>query len=212
MKEAKSRRSWRRRAQARPDEILDAALDEFIARGFDAARMDDVAARAGITKGALYLYFEGKEAMLRALIAREVQPIMARMEAIAASEAGDPATLIKMAAKVVSGALANPRLFALPLLVISISGRFPDLARFYRESVFARGRGVLASLIERGVALGQFRRVDPIAAARALMGPIMVEIVWTHALKGPSELAENEKLVEAQMDILLHGISAAGAP
>jgi AcrR family transcriptional regulator len=214
----KLRKTWRRRAEARPDEILDAALDVFIANGFDAARMDDVAARAGVTKGALYLYFEGKEAMLRALIEREVQPMVARLEALAEARSPDPTELIRQAAQIVSRALANPRLFAVPLLIVGISGRFPDIAEYYRETVFARGRAVMARLVQRGVELGQFRNVDPVAAARAMMGPIMVEVIWTHALRGESELGRGQAWIDAQVDILLRGIGAfsgeveAGSP
>jgi AcrR family transcriptional regulator len=208
---AKFRKTWRRRAEARPDEILDAALDEFIANGFDAARMDDIAASAGVTKGALYLYFEGKEAMLRALIEREVAPMVARLEALAEAPAPDPIELIRHAARMVSGALANPRLFAVPRLIVGISGRFPELAEFYRETVFARARAVIAKLVQRGVELGQFRNVDPVAAARAMMGPIMVEVLWTHVLRGESELGRGQAWIDAQLDILLRGISAGGS-
>jgi AcrR family transcriptional regulator len=211
MASAKLRKTWRRRSEARPDEILDAALDEFIASGFDAARMDDIAARAGVTKGALYLYFEGKEAMLRALIEREVAPMVARLEALAEAPAPDPIELIRHAARMVSGALANPRLFAVPRLIVGISGRFPELAEFYRETVFARGRAVIAKLVQRGVELGQFRNVDPVAAARAMMGPIMVEVLWTHVLRGESELGRGQAWIDAQLDILLRGISAEGS-
>lgn len=208
MAQPKKRRTWRRRAEARPDEILDAALDAFIANGFDGARMDEIAARAGITKGAVYLYFEGKEQMLRALIEREIQPIVARLEAAAQIETNDPVAIIRMAATMVAQALANPRLFALPILMASLSGRYPDLADFYRVTVFARGRAVMARLIRRGIELGQFRDVDPVAAARALMGPLMVEVVWTHVLRGESELGRTPELIEAQLDILLNGIAA----
>jgi AcrR family transcriptional regulator len=173
--------------------------------------MDDIAARAGVTKGALYLYFEGKEAMLRALIEREVAPMVARLEALAETPAPDPIELIRHAARMVSGALANPRLFALPRLIVGISGRFPELAEFYRETVFARGRAVIARLVRRGVELGQFRNIEPVAAARAMMGPIMVEVLWTHVLRGESELGRGQAWIDAQLDILLRGISAEGS-
>lgn len=204
----KARRTWRRRAEARPDEILDSALDVFIQQGFDAARMEDIAAGAGITKGALYLYFEGKEALLRALIERELAPMAARVEMLAAAGAGDPAGTIRQLAKLVAGVLANARVFAIPLLVVSISNRFPDLAEEYRANVFARARGALESLIRRGMEIGQFRTVDPAAGARAIIGPLMFEVIWTHALKGPSELGRGQQWVDAQVDILLRGIAA----
>jgi AcrR family transcriptional regulator len=205
------RRTWRRRAQARPDEILDAALDAFIANGFDAATMDDIARRAGVTKGALYLYFESKEAMLRALIEREVRPLIQRVEALSQLETDDPAALIKQALMLVTGALANPRLFALPRLIISLSGRFPDLAKDYREGVVGPARAAIGRLVARGVSLGQFRAVDPTAAARAIVGPMMFEVLWTHVLGGESELGRSTGWIEAQIDVLINGLSAKGA-
>ena len=201
-----ARRTWRRRAEARPDEILTAALDEFIANGFDAARMEDIAARAGVTKGAIYLYFESKEALLRALIERDVGPIAERLEAAAAAGMADPATTLKSFGAIVNGVLSNPRIFAIPLLVVSISGRFPDLAAHYRERILARGRAALERLVRRGVELGQFRNVDPAAGARAMMGPIMFELIWTHALKGPSD--RDGAWLAAHLDILTHGLMA----
>lgn len=204
-----AKKTWRRRANARPDEILTAALDEFIVSGFDAARMEDIAARAGVSKGALYLYFESKEAMLRALIEREVAPLAQRLEAAAAAGMDEPASALRQLGAIVAGALDQPRIFATPLLVASLAGRFPDLAREYRERVFLRARQAIENLIEHGISLGQFRAVDPSAAARAMMGPIMVEIIRTHALGDASERSGD--WLAAHFDILNHGIAAADA-
>ncbi|MBL8552507.1 MAG: TetR/AcrR family transcriptional regulator [Hyphomonadaceae bacterium] len=204
------RRTWRRRAEARPDEILTAALDEFIACGFDAARMEDIAARAGVTKGAIYLYFEGKEALLRALIEREVAPFAERLEAAADAGLADPAGTLRQLAQIINVVIGQSRIFAIPILVVSISNRFPDLAQHYRERVVARGRAALERLIRRGVELGQFRSVDPAAAARAMMGPIMFEMIWTHALKGPG--GRDGAWLANHFDILLNGISRQEDP
>ncbi|MBI1187060.1 MAG: TetR family transcriptional regulator [Alphaproteobacteria bacterium] len=205
------RRTWRRRAQARPDEILSAALDAFIASGFDAATMDDIARRAGVTKGALYLYFESKEQMLRALIDREVRPLIARVEALSVMETDDPAALIKQALLLVTGALADPRLFALPRLIIALSGRFPDVVNGYRDDVVGPARAAIGRLVMRGQALGQFRAVDPVAAARAIIGPMMFEIMWAHVLHGESDLGRSAGWIEAQVDVLIKGLEPRGA-
>ena len=204
-----TRRTWRRRAEARPDEILTAALDEFIVSGFDAARMEDIAARAGVSKGAIYLYFESKVAMLRALIEREVAPIAHRLEAAAEAGIDDPAVTLRQLAAIVASALGQPHIFATPLLVASLSGRFPELAQDYRERVFFRARDAIERLMRRGVALGQFRAVDPAAAARAMMGPIMFEIIRTHAL-GDKSPRDGDWLA-VHFDILTNGLAARGA-
>jgi AcrR family transcriptional regulator len=203
------RRTWRRRAEARPDEILTAALEEFNVNGFDASRVEDIAARAGVSKAAVYLYFDSKEALLRALIEREVAPIADQVTAAAEAGMDDPKSALRGMARIIASALGQARAFAVPLLVISIAARFPDLAQCYRERVAERARTALTRLIRRGVEIGQFRAVDPVAAARATIGPIMFEILWTHALKGQAE--RDTKWIDTQFDILLNGMAMENA-
>lgn len=200
-------RRWRRRPDARPDEILDAALDAFIERGFDAARMEDIAARAGLSKAAIYLYFDAKDALLRALISREVAPIAARAQALARSGAVDPEAGIRAIAAAAFAALSNPRIFAVPRLVIAVAGRFPEIAAHYRSQVIDPARGALITLVEAGVARGTFRDVDPDAAVRAIIGPVMFEVMWRFALGGEPRDGE-ARLAENWADLLLRGLKA----
>jgi AcrR family transcriptional regulator len=197
-------RKWRRRAHARPDELLDAALDEFIVNGFDAARIEDIAKRAGLSKGAVYLYFASKEDLLRALIAREAAPVAARV-AFLAQAPGEPAEMLRAIARTIGGAMANPRLMAIPQLVISVANRFPDLREFYREQVAVKAKMAIEALIRKGVANGQFRKVDPHAGARALIGPILFEALWAHVLKGPSKIGTST-WIETHFDLVLSGL------
>ncbi|MFT3809764.1 MAG: TetR/AcrR family transcriptional regulator [Micropepsaceae bacterium] len=196
---------WKRRAAARPDEILDAALDVFIEAGFDAARMDDIAAKAGISKAGVYLYFDSKEALLRALISREIAPIAAALAALAEGGADDPVGTIRMLGTLAASRLANPRIFAVPRLMISISNRFPDIAVHYRTEVVERAKGALEMLIAAGIARGIFRRIDPEAAVRAVVGPLMFAALWRHALGGESTAAP-EEIVTTHIDLLLNGL------
>jgi AcrR family transcriptional regulator len=204
------RQRWKRRAAARPDEILDSALDEFIAKGFDAARIEDIARAAGLSKGAIYLYFASKEALLRALIEREITPIVTQLSALAGVEASDPVEVLRFALTQIAARISNPRLFAIPRLVIAISGRFPEITAHYRAAVVAPARAMVERLIERGIALGKFRAVNPQTATRAIIGPLMFEALWTHVLEGSSALAAPEAFVRSQIDLLLGGL-AAGA-
>jgi AcrR family transcriptional regulator len=209
MRAQKAKPSWRRRAQARPDEILDAALDEFIAKGFDSARIEDIAARAGLSKGAIYLYFTGKEALLRALIEREIAPIVARLAALADTETIDARQALALGLERTAMVIASPRVFAVPRLVLSVSGGFPEIRDHYRRSVVEPGRAAIERLIARGIASGQFRAVDAKAASRAIIGPILFEALWTHALAGDSALGAPAEFVRAQMDLLLNGLAGA---
>ena len=197
---------WRRRAEARPEEILDAALAEFTVRGFEAARVEDIAKRAGISKGGVYLYFPSKTALLEALIEARVTPLARLAQTIAATGADDPMSALRMIATAAAHRLGDAKVFAVPRLVISVSGRFPETAEYYRVHVVDVARGALENLIDAAMAKGALRRVDPRAASRAFIGPILFEALWTHVLKGESALTSPEKLVEQHFDIWLNGL------
>lgn len=197
-------RKWRRRAKARPDELLDAALDEFIARGFDAARVEDIARRAGLSKGAVYLYFSSKEDLLRALIEREISPVLARVGDMART-AEDPRATLRLIGQVAGAAVAQPRFMAIPLLVISIANRFPDLVDFYRGEVAANAKSGVEALIKRGIKLGQFRKVDPHAGARAIIGGVLFEALWAHVLRGPTKV-NTPGWLDSHIEIILEGL------
>ena len=197
---------WRRRAEARPEEILEAALAEFTARGFEAARMEDIAKTAGISKAAIYLYFPSKMALLEALIEYKVSPLAQQVEMLAAAGEADPLTALRMLATAAAYRISDPKLFAVPRLVIGISGRFPEIAEYYRTHVVEKARAALTQLVEAAMAQGAIRRVDTDALIRAFIGPLFFEAMWTHVLGGESALHNPEKLIEHQLDILLHGL------
>lgn len=206
-KPAPSGPKWRRRAEARPDEILAAALAEFTARGFDAARMEDIARRAGISKAGVYLYFDSKEALLKALILDRMAPVTDRAKALAG--ASDPAAALRVLGAAVAGLMRDPEFFAVPRLVIGLSARFPAIAEHYRDQVVRVARGALETLIARGVKMGQFRPVDTDAVVRAFIGPLVFEALWTHVLRGESALDDPAALIEAQFDLILNGLAPA---
>lgn len=201
-------RRWRRRAEARPDEILSAALAEFVERGFDAARMEDIAARAGLSKAGVYLYFQSKEALLEALIDAKVEPITRRLGALALGGVDDPVATLRLILTGAASALGDPAVFAVPRLMIGLSGRFPQIAEHYRTHVVEPALSALEQLVAAGLARGVFRPVEPRAAARAIVGPLLLEALWTHVLNGPNHLADPQQLVANQIDLLLEGLAA----
>lgn len=199
---------WRRRAESRPDEILDAALEIFERDGFDAARVEDIAKAASISKAGVYLYFETKEAILRGLIEREVAPVARHFRAMAEAGVSDPAGSLRRLAASFTELAADKRKFAVPRLVLAVAGRYPDLAVFYRENVVEQGLGAIRALIEAGVKQGVFRPCDAGAAARSVLGPIFIHGFYTHFLHGdPGPLSAAER-VKAQTDLLLNGLAA----
>ncbi|MDZ7627201.1 MAG: TetR/AcrR family transcriptional regulator [Parvularculaceae bacterium] len=198
---------FRRRSDARPDEILDAALVVFGSQGFDAARMEDIAAGAGVSKGAVYLYFESKEAVLKGLIEREVTPVAARVRALAESGADDPKATLRLILATAAQLTQAPAFAATPRVVLSVAARFPEIGRYYREHVVDIVLGAIETLIARGVRSGAFRKVDARAAARMVMGPILLKALHVHILGGaPDEDAAAH--AEALTDILFRGIAA----
>jgi AcrR family transcriptional regulator len=197
---------WRRRAEARPDEILEAALEVFTERGFESARMEDVAKRAGLSKAGVYLYFESKEALLKALIETRVAPIADMVRGMAQAGLVNPRGAIELLARGMVERLRDPKIIAVPRLVLSVSGQFPDIAQHYRARVIEVGRGALETLVAEGIKRGEFRAIDPVAAARAFIGPFFFEALWTHVFGGESAFADPERFVQSQLNILDHGI------
>lgn len=198
---------FRRRSDARPDEILDAALAVFGEKGFDPARMEDIALAAGVSKGAVYLYFESKEAVLKGLIEREVAPVAAQLGALAAAGGADPAATLPLIVKTAVNLTQTPAFAATPRVVLSVAARFPEIGQYYREHVVDIGLGAIEALIRKGAAKGVFRAVDAAAAARVVMGPVLLKALHVHILGGaPDKNAEAR--AEALVDILFRGIAA----
>jgi AcrR family transcriptional regulator len=174
---------WQRRKDERPGEILNAALDVFAARGFAAAKLDEVAARAGVSKGTLYLYFENKEELFRSVVRDLLLPNVAMAERRIAAHKGSAAELLRILVMTFGRTIAESKLGAIPKLVIAEATTFPDLARFYYEEVIKRGMRAMGGLLERGVAAGEFRPITPELFLPLLMGPLLVLVVWKHSFE-----------------------------
>ena len=149
---------FRRRAEARPDEVLDAALALFIEKGFAATRVEDIAARAGLSKGAVYLYFPSQGSDPRgAGAARGGADRRQRAGHFSRIYAGDPRPVISAVLKMVAARLADPKLVAIPRLLIREMIHFPEFAAMYRREVLDRVIPVVERLIRNGIEEGYFR-------------------------------------------------------
>ena len=199
---------WKRRSEARPDEILDAALDVFNEAGFDAARVEDIAAAAGLSKAAVYLYFPSKADLLRALIEREIAPIARKARELADAGADDPAGTIGGIVAGFSQVMSDPRMFAIPRIVISVSGRFPELADYYRENVVGEAMAAIMALHRAGVERGRFREADSRLVAKSIAGPMLINGLWLHVLRGEPDGLTAVERAQAQVDILMNGLAA----
>lgn len=203
----------RRRKEARPGELLDAALDTFRERGFAATRMEDIAARAGVSKGTIYLYYPSKEAVFEALVRANLLPRIAAIQAGMAGVAGTAAERLRMLVTAFAKVSEDARLIALPKLVLAEAGNFPDLARFYRQEVVGRGLALVGGILEQGMAAGEFRRLDPMVTARLFMAPMIVAALWRTTFAPIEEdPMPPEILLRQHLDIFLRGIAAEPQP
>ena len=200
---------WRRRKDARPAEILDAALAVFAEKGYAATRMDDIAQRAGVTKGTIYLYFESKDAVFRSLVQESIGATIADVTAAAASFEGSAADLLQMVLRGIGAFARTDDRVVLPKVMIAEAGNFPSLAEFYRREVIDRGLGLLTSIIARGIARGEFRAVNPEHAARLCIGPLLVAMFWRTTFgKFDTVPYDLDGLIETHIDVLLRGLAA----
>jgi AcrR family transcriptional regulator len=204
---------FRRRAEARPDEVLDAALTLFTQKGFAATRVDDIAQKAGISKGAVYLYFPSKEAILEGLVRRAVTPIADHALGMINAYEGDPRLAVSMVMKMIGGRLSDPKLLAVPRLIIREVVNFPHLAEMYRREVLDRVIPVIETLIKRGIDQGYLRQVDANLTIRSIVGPIALHILMAEIFGiMPRDGLALDRLIENHLTILFDGLSApAGA-
>ena len=199
---------WRRRKSARPEEILQAALESFTDRGFAATKLEDVARRAGVTKGTIYLYYENKEALFKALVRETIVPVIAKGEALAHSFTGTARDLFEQLVREYFRLVGDTQLSGIPRLMIAEAGNFPELARFYYEEVVTRGHRLMAGVLERGIKAGEFRRVNVAVATKLAMAPLMHAVVARKAFAAcMPEGFDVAKYLDTHIDLYLHGIS-----
>ena len=200
---------WQRRPEERPEEILTAAATVFGERGFARARLEDVAKRAGVSKGTLYLYFDSKESLFRAMVRRNVVAAVAEAEA---KYAHHPGTARETLTELVANwwaLLGTQEAACVHRLVGSELSNFPEIGRFYFDEVIARTRRLIESIIARGVASGELRPVVHDYAIRGLPSLIIHGISHQRffAQYDPDALTDAQVL-EGILDLYFHGVTA----
>lgn len=202
---------WRRRKQARPSEILEAALAVFAEKGLAAARMDDIARRAGVTKGTIYLYFANKDAVFKALLSETIGERVQASSLLAENFEGSTRDLLAQVLRIMGAFIAHSDRVVLPKIVIAEIAKFPELARFYREQVIDRGLALWETILARGVARGEFRALPAAHVTRICIGPLLLAAIWrTTFAQFDSEPYDIDGLIETHIDVLLKGLAADG--
>ncbi|RJG04584.1 TetR/AcrR family transcriptional regulator [Noviherbaspirillum sedimenti] len=202
----KSKR-WERRKEARPQELLAAALDLFVERGFAATRLDDVAARAGVSKGTLYLYFTNKEELFKAVVRENMLPMIDEAEGLIDQHQGNSASLFQ---EIMLGwweRVGNSKVSGITKLIMAESGNFPEVARFYYEEVTSRVNGMIVRMLEHGIARGEFRPIDPQQAMRVVVAPMVMLMIWNQSFGACNmEQISPQDYIRTYIDICLRGL------
>jgi AcrR family transcriptional regulator len=203
---------WHRRKNARSPEILDAALACFAEKGFAATRMDDIAARAGITKGTIYLYFDGKDSVFKALARQSIGTQIASVIAHANVFEGRSADLLRFVIATIGHFASTSDRVVLAKVLLAEVGNFPELAEFWRREIIDQGIALFEIIIRRGVGRGEFRDVAPGHAARLCIAPILLLILWrTIFARYDEEPYDYQGLIDTHLETLLRGLNAQGA-
>jgi AcrR family transcriptional regulator len=198
---------WERRKDARPQELLDAALDHFVARGFAATRLDDVAKSAGVSKGTLYLYFCSKEELFKAVVRESIVPLIGEAEEVIEQFTGTSEDLFRNLMRTWWDNVGASKLSGLPKLMMAEAGNFPELARFYQEEVVDRGENLVANVLKRGIARGEIRQLDLEIAPRMITAPMIMMMMWKHS-SGVCKVEESKlpAYLEYYIDMALRSI------
>lgn len=208
-----SRPRWERRKQARPQEVIAAAFHLFVERGFAATRLDDVAARAGNSKGTLYLYFANKQDLFKAVVRESIVPVIDQADALIDQYAGPTTDLFRELMLGWWQRIGATSRAGLMKLIVAEAGNFPDIAAFYHDEVISRGRALIERLLARGIARGEFRTLDVGAARNVLMAPMLMLIMWKHSFAPClAEAIDPEAYLHTFIDLALRGLAVDRPP
>ena len=169
---------WRRRSEARPGEIIEAALTVFSEKGFAAARLDDIAARAGVSKGALYLYFETKQDLFRAVVRETIAPNLAVVAGFIGQSQLPFGDLIRLVFARIAEVVTEGKLGAVAKMVIGESRNFPELAKVWHEDVVSKMLDAVCGAVAAAQARGEVRPGDPRLFVMSLAGPLLMGVLW----------------------------------
>lgn len=198
-----------RRKEARPGELLAAALDLFVEKGFAATRVEEVAARAGVSKGTLFLYFASKEELFKAVVVENLAGRFTEWNREFEEFQGSTADMLRYCMRVWWERVGSTQASGLTKLMMSEGRNFPELAEFYRQQVVRPGHSLLRRILQRGIDGGEFAPIDVDHAIYAILAPMMFLALWKHSsavcVDGESDLDPEAYLV-LQAEIVLSGL------
>ena len=197
-----------RRKEARPQELLAAALELFVERGFAATRSEDVAARAGVSKGTLYLYYPSKEELLKAVVRENLGALIREGTDIAEGFDGDTQALLSLLMHTWWERIGETPASGIFKIILTEMGNFPDFARFYMDEVIEPGRALFTRVLQRGIDAGELRPVHLFETVHLLIFPMLMMCLHRHSL-GPCQVPIREldphRFIDTQVDVVVNG-------
>ena len=201
-----------RRKEERPGELLDAALDLFTEQGYAATRVEQVARRAGVSKGTLFRYFPSKYELFKAVVRHNVAATLREGLAEMASFEGPAAEQLRRFLRLWWERYGSTRASAITKFAFNDVAGFPELQAFYQEEVIGPLRGAVRAMIERGIARGEFRAMDSVQATYAVFAPLSFMVLWRHSI-GRAKLApiplDPDAFLALQAELLVRGFSVS---
>ena len=204
-----------RRKDERPAELLDAALTLFVEKGYAATRMDDVAARAGVSKGTVFLYFPSKLELFKQVVRRNISGRLALWDGRFADFAGSSAQLLRLTMLLWWERIGSTPASGISKLMVSEGQNFPEMAEFFHDEVIVPGQLILRRLIERGIELGEFR---PVCVEHAVQGVVSVMVLLALSRQSRNACTQNFMALDpvaylnAHAELIARGLAAAPAP
>ena len=204
-----------RRKEARPGELLDAALDLFVEKGFAATRAEEVAARAGVSKGTLFLYFQSKEELFKAVVRENISGHFKEWNEEFVAFEGNSAEMLRYCMNTWWDRVGATKASGITKLMMSEAGNFPELAMFYQQEVIQPGQALIRRVLQRGIDRGEFRPMDLDYAIYSVIAPVTFLMLAKHSaavcVQNTTEL-DPKKYIATQLDNLLTGMVARPHP
>ncbi len=199
-----------RRKEARPGELLNAALDLFVEKGFAATRAEEVAARAGVSKGTLFLYFQSKEELFKAVVRENISGRFTEWNAEFEAFEGSSADMLSYCMNAWWERVGATKASGITKLMMSEAKNFPDLAAFYQQEVIQPGQALIRRILQRGMDSGEFRPLDIDYAVYSVVAPMIYLVLAKHSMNvcmRDDQLIEPEKYIASQLATLLYGMT-----
>ena len=193
----------------RREQILAAAFDEFAINGYAATRLDDVARRARIAKGTVFLHFKNKRLLFRSVVRHMIHPVLGDVEAFVAGFPGSAEDLLReLLSRPYSEVVKNEKARGIIRLLIAEARNFPQLSDIYHREIIRPGMTAIRLVLEKGIAAGEFRRTATVEFPQILVAPMVLAVVWT-LVNGERHLLDLDSFMAAHVEFALDGLRQA---